>query len=548
MIRQRVLDVPATARTLGSIARHKAEKNGDKIYLRFGKREISYRAFHEITNRLARGLQQLGVEAGQHVAFMMDNKPEQLLLYFAIGKMGAVSIPVNSAAKGDLFAYYLNQSDSVVLISDAGLIERYQAIEEQCPNITKVILLNEAGGAVDLSIGKYLRAEAYDYQALLDAPADDLPDDLARISDFAIMMYTSGTTGPSKGNMVPHGRLIGGAIDHVEIFGYQPDDVLYTCLPLFHGNALNTSAIPAFLADATFVLSPRFSASRFWDEIRENGVTAFSLLGAMVNFLWAQPESPRDKDNKVRLCMMVPVPDFAREFEKRYGVKVTSVYALSDYGFITFLSPAHPPAKWKSAGLPATGMTISIRDDEDNPLPPGVPGEICARCDVPWITSLGYYKMPEATVEANRNQWFHTGDRGYLDEDGYLYFVDRKKDAIRRRGENISSYEVEQIVLGHAAVEDAAAYAVRSEMSEDEVMVSVTLKQGATLDPADLIRYCAKNMAYFMVPRYVEILPELPRTMTEKVEKYKLKESAQARLNEIWDREAAGIVVNRHTN
>ena len=156
--------------------------------------------------------------------------------------------------------------------------------------------------------------------------------------------------------------------------------------------------------------------------------------------------------------------------------------------------------------------------------------------------------MSEATVEANRNQWFHTGDRGYLDEDGYLYFVDRKKDAIRRRGENISSYEVEQIVLGHAAVEDAAAYAVRSEMSEDEVMVSVTLKHGATLDPADLIRYCADNMAYFMVPRYVEILPELPRTMTEKVEKYKLKESAQARLNEIWDREAAGIVVNRHTN
>src|SRR5690606_41113077 len=217
---------------LGSIARHKAEKNGDKIYLRFGKREISYRAFHEIRSRLAAGFGQLGVEAGQHVAVMMYNKPEQLLLYFAIGKMGAVSIPVNSAAKGDLFAYYLNQSDSVVLISDAGLIERYQAIEEQCPNITKVILLNEAGGAVDLSIGKDLRAEVYDYQALLDAPADDLPDDLARISDFAIMMYTSGTTGPSKGNMVPHGRLIGGAIDHVEIFGYQPDDVLYTCLPI----------------------------------------------------------------------------------------------------------------------------------------------------------------------------------------------------------------------------------------------------------------------------------------------------------------------------
>ncbi|MAL79127.1 MAG: ATP-dependent acyl-CoA ligase [Sneathiella sp.] len=548
MKRQRILDVPKDARTLGNIVRHKAQKNGDKTYLRFGEREISYREFHEITNRLAHGLQNIGIKAGQHIAFMMDNKPEQLLLYFAIGKMGGVSIPVNSAAKGELFVYYLNQSDSVVLISDAGLIDRFQAIEAQCPNITKVILLNEAGGAADLSVGAALQAEVYDYQSLLDAPAEDLPDDIARISDFAIMMYTSGTTGPSKGNMVPHGRLICGAIDHVEIFGYQPEDVLYTCLPLFHGNALNTSAIPALVADATLVISPRFSASRFWDEIREYGVTAFSLLGAMVNFLWAQPESPRDKDNKVRLCMMVPVPDFARAFEKRYDLKVTSVYALSDYGFITLLSPEHPPAKWKSAGLAATGMVISIRDDDDNALPANTPGEICARCDVPWITSLGYYKMPEATVAANRNQWFHTGDRGYLDEDGYIYFVDRKKDAIRRRGENISSYEVEQIVLGHAAVEDVAAYAVRSEMSEDEVMVSVTCKEGMTLDPADLIRHCAANMAYFMVPRYVEILPELPRTMTEKVEKYKLKQSAQERLDDIWDREAAGIIVNRHTN
>ena len=302
------------------------------------------------------------------------------------------------------------------------------------------------------------------------------------------------------------------------------------------------------MADATLVISRRFSASKFWNEIRSYGVTAFSLLGAMVNILWAQPPSPLDRENKARLCMMVPVPDFAREFEKRFGLKVTSVYALSDYGFITFLSPEHPKEKWKSAGKPRSGMTISIMDDDDNALPAGTPGEICVRCDVPWITARGYYKMPQATVDANRNQWFHTGDRGYLDEDGYIYFVDRKKDAIRRRGENISSYEVEQIVLGHPAVEDVAAYAVNSEMSEDEVMVSVTCKEGKTLDPADLVRYCADNMAYFMVPRFVEIVTELPRTMTEKIEKYKLKQSAQGRLNEIWDREAEGIVVNRHTN
>ena len=246
--------------------------------------------------------------------------------------------------------------------------------------------------------------------------------------------------------------------------------------------------------------------------------------------------------------MMVPVPDFAREFEERYGLKITSVYALTDFGGATFLGPKHPPEKWKSAGQVRENMTVAIMDDDDRLQPAGTPGEICLRCDVPWMTAQGYYKKPEATAEARRNLWFHTGDRGYLDKDGFLYFVDRKKDAIRRRGENISSYEVEQIILGHLAVEDVAAYAVSSEMSEDEVMVSVECKKGRDLSHEELIRHCASNMAYFMVPRYVEFVPALPRTMTEKVEKYKLKQSAQERLDNIWDREAAGIVVNRHTN
>ncbi|WP_373085605.1 AMP-binding protein [Sneathiella sp.] len=547
MKRIRSLGIPLEDFTMGNIMRQKAEENGDKIYLRFEDREYSYREFHQISNRLGRALSDLGVEVGQHVAFMMENKPEQLLLYFALAKIGAVSVPVNTAAKGELLAYYLTQSDSTVLISDSGLVERFQLVQDQCETIRHVIILDEQG-AIDPATTPQLNAEVIDYNRLLDASVDDLPEDVVRNRDVAMLLYTSGTTGPSKGNMVPHGRMIGGAIDHVEYFGYGPDDVLYTCLPMFHGNALNTSAMPALMADATLVISRRFSASKFWNEITNYGVTAFSLLGAMVNILWAQPPSPLDRKNKARLCMMVPVPDFARGFEERFGLKVTSVYALSDYGFITFLSPEHPKEKWKSAGKPRSGMTIGIMDDDDNALPTGTPGEICVRCDVPWITARGYYKMPQATVDANRNQWFHTGDRGYLDEDGYIYFVDRKKDAIRRRGENISSYEVEQIVLGHPAVEDVAAYAVNSEMSEDEVMVSVTCKEGKTLDPADLVRYCADNMAYFMVPRFVEIIPELPKTMTEKVEKYKLKQRAQKRLDKIWDREAAGIVVNRHTN
>ncbi|WP_340151342.1 ATP-dependent acyl-CoA ligase [uncultured Sneathiella sp.] len=546
MERLRNVGIPAEGRTLGNVLRLKAKKNGDKTFLRFLDRSYSYKEFNEISNRLAHSLTSVGIEKGQHVAFMMDNKPEILLLYFAVAKIGAVSVPVNTAAKGELLAYYLTQSDSTALIADSGLVDRFVTVQEQC-SIDRVIVVDDGRPLAD-DIRSSIRGDVTDYEALLDGSAEDLPVDIVRNRDLAFLLYTSGTTGPSKGNMEPHEMMVSGSIDYAEYYGYQPEDVIYTCLPLFHGNALNTSALPALMADATLVVSPRFSASAFWQEVRDNDVTQFNLLGAMANIIWAQPESPKDRENKVRMCMMVPVPDFAREFEKRYELKITSVYALTDFGGATFLSPEHPPAKWKSAGELREHMTIAIMDDDDQPQPTGTPGEICLRCDVPWMTAQGYYKKPDATAEARRNLWFHTGDRGYMDEDGFLYFVDRKKDAIRRRGENISSYEVEQIILGHPAVEDVAAYAVNSEMSEDEVMVSVECKEGHTLNEEELVRYCADNMAYFMVPRFVEFVSELPRTMTEKVEKYKLKQDAQERLGQIWDREEAGIVVNRYTN
>lgn len=533
--------------TIGNMVHLKAEKNGDKTFLRFEGKSFSYRQVHEISNRLANGLAAAGIRKGQHVAFMMDNKPEILWLFFAVAKLGGVCVPVNTAAKGELLVYYLTQSDSVVLVSDVELLPRFQAIQAQCPGIAKAIVLDEKS-ALDGSVAASLSCEVHDYQDLLTAGSDTMPDVEVNYYDLAFLLYTSGTTGPSKGNMEPHAMMVRGSADHVEYFGYQPDDVLYTCLPLFHGNALNTCAIPAFLADATLVVSRRFSARAFWDEVRSEGVTQFNLLGAMANIIRSHPASARDRDNKVRQCMMVPVPDFAAEFEERFGLKITSVYALTDFGGVTFLSPNHPPDKWRSAGLPREGVTVAILDDHDRPVPTGTPGEICVRSEIPWMAAQGYYKMAEATAESRRNLWFHTGDRGMFDTDGYLYFVDRKKDAIRRRGENISSYEIEQILLRHPAVEDVAAFAVNSEMSEDEVMVSIVCRAGQSLDPVEVVRFCQANMAYFMVPRYVELVGQLPRTMTEKVEKYRLKQAAQSRLKEIWDREAAGIVVNRHTN
>jgi crotonobetaine/carnitine-CoA ligase len=291
-------------------------------------------------------------------------------------------------------------------------------------------------------------------------------------------------------------------------------------------------------------LTRRFSVSRFWPEVREMGATQANLLGVMGNFLWNQPPGPQDREHTLRQCTMVPMPPFAGDFEQRFGVRMTSVYALSDYGMGSLLGPEHPADKKRSAGLPAPGVEVAILDDDDMPLPAGQPGEIALRAREPWTTSQGYWKMPEATIAARRNLWFHTGDRGYLDADGYLFFVDRKKDAIRRRGENISSWEIEQILQAHPAVAEVAAFPVRAE-SEDEVMVSIVLRPDAALDAPGLLAYCQANMAYYMVPRYVDFVPALPRTLTEKVEKYKLRANAEQRLSEIWDREKAGIAVRR---
>jgi crotonobetaine/carnitine-CoA ligase len=530
-------------RVLGQVVTDKAALHGERTFVQFEGRKLSYRDLDVLSNRIANGFIQMGVEKSTHVAFMLDNKPEILLIYIALGKLGAVSVPINTAAKGELLAYYLTQSDSEMLIADAALVERLAPIAGRVPKLKKIILLTEDGVPAAHAAG--LELPQSDFGTLLKAP-DARPKAEVRFCDLHSLLYTSGTTGPSKGNMSTHAHALSCGFELAQTYGYRPDDVLYVCLPMFHGNAWLCSVLPALVADASIAVSRRFSASSFWDDIRRYGVTQFNSLGAMTNFIWSRPPDPRDRDHKVRQVMVVPTPQqFYQDFEKRFGIKFTSVYALTDCGMVTARGPNDPPGKWASGGKACEHVEIRIVDDDDFELPRGQTGEIVIRTMQPWIYAQGYYNMAEATVRTFRNLWFHTGDRGYMDEDGYIYFVDRKKDAIRRRGENISSYEVEQIILKHPAVLDVAAFPMRSEHSEDEVMVSVVTREGQTLSEAALIEHCNENMAYFMVPRFVEFVAELPKTMTEKVEKYKLKADAEKRLGQIWDREKAGIVVKR---
>lgn len=538
-------DYDVDDRTIGRVLADKARTCGDRPFLRFDGRVVSYAQLDEMTSRYANGLARLGIGAGDHVAMMMPNCPEFLFTLWGLGKLGAVAVPVNTSAKGEQLSYFLAQSDSVLLVVAESLLDRAGPALASAPAISRVLVhgAHPEQWAADLPDG-HSPGDLGEFD--LESPAPVPSADQVRASDPHLIMYTSGTTGPSKGALCPHSQGLAVGRQMALLNGYQPDDILYTCLPVFHGNALWYTVYAALWAGASVALYPHFSASRFWDQVRESGATVFNCLGAMANIVWQQPPSPRDRDHQVRVCMMVPTSrELADGFRERYGITVTSVYAMTENCAICVFGPDEPPGKAPSAGKVRDYMSVQIADDDGRPLPAGTVGEIRIRPNESGMIMHGYYKMGDATVAATRDLWFATGDRGHLDPDGYLYFADRKKEAIRRRGENISAYEVEALLCRHPAVLEAAAVPVPSELGEDDVMAYVVLTPGAQVSYAELIEFCSRRMAYYMVPRYLRFTEALPKTPSEKVEKYKLKLAAAQARAELWDREREGIHVQR---
>jgi crotonobetaine/carnitine-CoA ligase len=350
--------------------------------------------------------------------------------------------------------------------------------------------------------------------------------------DALAVMYTSGTTGPSKGVLCPHAQYHWWGVNSADVLGVRGDDVLCTTLPLFHINALNTFA-QALMTGARVVYELRFSASGFWRAMREADATVVYLLGAMVPILLAQPASEAERAHRVRIGLGPGVPaEAAARFHARTGIALLEGYGSTETSFVIATAPGEPPRG--TMGRLREGFHARVVDEHDAPLPDGQPGELVLRADEPFAFASGYLGMPDKTVEAWRNLWFHTGDRVVREPDGSFRFVDRIKDAIRRRGENISSYEVEQALLAHAAVAEAAVYPVRSELAEDEVMAAVVLREGQRAAPAELAAFCAPRLPRYAVPRYVEIVDALPRTENGKVQKYRLRERGVG--PNAWDR------------
>jgi crotonobetaine/carnitine-CoA ligase len=360
--------------------------------------------------------------------------------------------------------------------------------------------------------------------------------------DPSVILFTSGTTGPSKGALLTHNANVRAARATCDLMEYRAGETLFNAFPLFHVNARYTSVVPAlWLDDARLVLHDRFSASRFWDIMREEGVTAFNFMGALVMMLFKQPERPDDADNPVRVAYGAPAPVAVLErFEQRFGLQLIEVYGSTELAACLENRPS--ARKIGTCGRPSPDYEVEIHDEHDRPVPPGVVGEIVVRPREPHIMVEEYWGNPEATVQAFRNLWFHTGDRGRMDEEGWFTFVDRVKDAIRRRGENISSWEVEQVLNDHEAVAESAAIGVPSELTEEEVLVAVVLKEGASLTPEELLDFAQERLPHFAVPRYVRFVDELPKNHAQRIQKTVLREQGIA---DAWDREAAGYVVRR---
>ncbi|MEH7253167.1 AMP-binding protein [Neobacillus niacini] len=535
-------------KTIGNILQDKAKKNKTKIALKYYGESFSYQFMDEHTNRLANGLLKLGIKKGDHITVIISNRPEFLWTIFAIGKIGAVAVPINIFSKGELLYYFIDNSDSKWVVTDLEFSQKISSISKPLSKVEGLVYLSSEtySDSENLTLLNSMNKRLVDFSSL-ENESNLLPEFNIQPSDPYLIMYTSGTTGPSKGVVSPHSQGISVGCQVGKAYEYNESDTIYTCLPLFHGNALWYSAFPALLSDATLAISKRFSATNFWDEIQASEATQFNSLGAMTNIILKTSKDKPHQHNKVRQCMVVPSlgAEISEDFESRFDLKLTSLYAMTETFAVTIFGPNEPKSKVGSSGRPLKYVDVKIVDEENNFLPNGEVGEIVIRPNEPGIMMSGYYKMPEATLKSMSDLWFHTGDRGYLDSDGYLYFVDRKKDSIRRRGENISAYEIEMILSKHDSIYEVAAIPIPSELSEDEVMVYIVLQNGQELTYEDVIRYCNDNMSYFMVPKYVHFIDTLPKTPSEKIEKYKLVNWAKENLERIWDQTKSGIELNR---
>jgi len=531
-------------RTVIDLLHARLESDPDGPYLDVTGTPATAAEVADVSGRLAGALIALGVEPGDRVATLIENSPEAMFSWWGVVLAGAVAVPINTAYKGEYLRHQLQDSGSRVLIVEVSLVERAEPVVPQVDGLDHLVVV---GGAPQPLAG----ATVHGWDDLL-AGAGVAPPPAVRPSSLATFVYTGGTTGPSKGCMLSHryhevlARQIG------ICWRRTADDVVWTPLPMFHFNAIVTAILGPLIYGGRAAIEGRFSVSRFWPEMNRTGATVTSTLGTMAYLLAHdvdRPEMPGsgapEANASLRLIGAAPLPvEVDSILRRRFRVETFSgAYGVTEASLVSWQPPGVENKPNAAGVINDQHFDVRIFDDDDHELSRGTEGEIVIRPLRPHTMFEGYWGRPEATVEASRNWWYHTGDVGRIDEEGYLFFVDRKADYLRRRGENISSFEVERVLMSHGALADVAVHAVPSPLTEDDLKVTATVKEGAAVTEEELFRWCVDQLPYFALPRYIEFRAELPRSPVGRVLKRDLR--AEAVTSATWDAEAAGMTYER---
>ncbi len=537
--------------SLGEFLEGAVSRNAEKVFLRIVGQEITYGQFYARVRQAAGMFRDLGIDRGDRVCLFLPNVPEFHYCWFGLSLLGAISVPVNVAYRRDEAAYIFDNAGATAVVSHHTLLDVAEAAAEISPSVKHKLVVttpleSEVPGSEDSRVPPAAIENGWLEFGATMADAEEVSDlPLVDPGEISMLVYTSGTTGNPKGVQVTHLMYVAAGQGFAHWTEANPEDRFFTCLPFFHANAQYYSTMGCLAAGATLVVAERFSASRFWDQVREADATVVNFIGMMMPVLAKQPESDMDRRNNVRLFYGSPAfsPEFLQAFQERFNTDIIVGFGMTEtcYGAIEKIGQERRP---NSSGQPRLHPDptfvnhIRIVDDDGNPVAEGKPGEITISNPA---LMPGYWRNQEQTDLALRNGWLHTGDLGWQDEDGFLYFVDRKKDVIRRRGENISSQEVEDVIKRHPTVLDCAVIAVPSELGEDDVKAYVTPRPPAAVDEETIIRWCAEHLAYFKVPRYIEVRDELPRTPSLRVRKDLLRQEREDLISGSFDRETAGI-------
>jgi len=522
----------ADAESIVEVLDLQAEALGEEVFLTCDDQSLTYRDLRQRSLRFASGLDHLGLEQGDRVAILSENSLEVIVSFFACARLGLIQVPLNIFLRGEFLRYQLEHSGSRAVIVDGLGLEAIEALDPSV-ELAHVIVVGEESGAGRDSLG-------FDEVSRFD-PGENHPT-LSK-GDTAAVVYTSGTTGMPKGCIIPHG-VFTQTYGAYQGAGYVvPGDRLFTPAPMFHMGFLAGMLSTTLCSGASLHCTRRFSASSFMRTAREIGATVIYAVGSVGMLLLAQPPTPEDGDSgRLRVALLPPMaPESQVEFERRFGVPVVAEsYGQSESIPIT-ISSVDVPRERGSAGRPGALCEVAIVDEQDNVLPAGEVGEIVVRPRKSHVMFEGYWKDPQATLAAWRNLWHHTGDLGRQAPNGTLWIVDRKKDSIRRRGENISSTELEAAIARHPAIREVAVHAVASELGDDEIKACVVAV--GELDPVEIFAFFSRELPYFAVPRYLESMEALPVNAVGRVRKQTLRERGVTK--ETWDFEAIGLTLGR---